>query len=65
LQAQSILQRHLIVDQAFTMAELKELFQKNESAVPHTVRDILHIKVKEIDKSEFLIGRQTVVFPLS
>ncbi|XP_065337193.1 fasciclin-1 isoform X2 [Cloeon dipterum] len=54
--AKSILERHLIVDQAFTMAELKDLFQRNESAVPHTVRDVLHIKVKEIDKTEAETG---------
>ncbi|XP_059487719.1 fasciclin-1 isoform X2 [Neocloeon triangulifer] len=54
--ARSILERHLIVDQAYTMAELKDLFQHNESAIPHTVRDILHIKVKEIDKTDAEAG---------
>lgn len=51
-QAQQILERHLIVDQAYTMAELKDLLANNESAILPTVRDILKIKVKETDKSK-------------
>ncbi|KAF4520035.1 hypothetical protein B566_EDAN008322 [Ephemera danica] len=48
--AQQILERHLIVDKAFSMAELKAKLA-NESTILPTVRDEVHLKVKEIDQT--------------
>lgn len=47
-----ILERHLVVDRALSMAELKE-FANNTVVLP-TVRDVLKIRVKESDKSYYL-----------
>ncbi|XP_071443491.1 fasciclin-1 isoform X2 [Hetaerina americana] len=44
-----ILERHLVVDHAYNMADLKNI--ANSTVILPTVRDVLKIRVKEIDKN--------------
>lgn len=66
LQANAILERHLIVsDRIFTMGDLKNMSVATDALILTPVRDQLKIRVTEHDKREYIyfLARFSFVFP--
>lgn len=56
MQANSILERHLIVsDRVYTMNDLKNMSIANDALILNTVRDQLKLRISEHDKRKLFI----------